>query len=932
VIENKRQWYQLSVNETFKKLDATKNGLKSDEVNIRVKSFGFNELTLKQPGIITRFFRQFHNPLVYILLAAAVITGVLTLRGEEMLTDTIVVIGVVLLNASIGFFQEGKTEQALETLRNMVVTKCLVLRDGEYREIPSRELVPGDVVFLEGGNKVPADLRLFYTREAHVDEASLTGESVPVEKNTEAVIKPNLSPGDQYCIAFSGTFLTNGVAQGIVVATGENTEFGKIARLVKETHKATTPLQKKLATFTKSLMVAILGVGVINFILGYWFGIKLSYSFLASVSLVVAAIPEMLPMIVTGILSLAGAAIAKRNAIVRRLPAVETLGTATVICSDKTGTLTKNEMTVSKIYTGTNTYDVSGVGYEPFGDISQANILTELPKEINRIPIARNPEEQKIENRRALNETLRAGLLCNNSKLEKNNEGKFHIIGDPTEGALIVSAGKAGINEELPRLDEIAFDSRKMFMATLHLGTENNFIYVKGSPEKILAMCRNQLAENGEEPLQTVMIEEEINNMAGESFRLLAMAVKIVPKNKVSLEFKDIKELTFLGIQGMIDPPREEAIEAINQCHQAGIRIIMITGDHILTAKAIALRLGILQNLEENTLTSEELSSMSDEELAEAVNSVSVYARVAPEHKLRIAQQLQRNGHIVAMTGDGVNDAPALKAADIGIAMGITGTEVSKESADMILVDDNFTTIVGAVEEGRHAWNNLEKAIFYTLPTNGGQALLVIGALLMSPIINIFSIRLPLEPVMILWINLFDSVFLTMPLMMEPKSKDLLMVPPRNPGGKLASIFLFQRVTLIGLAIAAPTFFIYSYFGSAAVSADGLLINPQLLSQAQTAAFWAVLMVHFGFVMSARSIYESAFSFNPFSNKWLLGGIVASIVLRILPAFIPAFASIFRTASFPLEWWIFILPCVLPGFIALEVDKFIRKRLSNKLV
>ncbi len=524
---------------------------------------------------------------------------------------------------------------------------------------------------------------------------------------------------------------------------------------------------------------------------------------------------------------------------------------------------------------------------------------------------------------------MKVGYLCNNATLNKDNDGRFGIIGDPTEGALRVSATKAGITDGLPRLDEIPFESENMYMATLHEGKDENVIYVKGSPERIVEMCQTQLTAEGVEPITTEEILKIENEMASEALRLLGMAFKSVPKEKKALDGDDLKALTFLGLQGMIDPPREEAIEAVSRCKTAGIRSVMITGDHVLTAKAIARQLGILTKDNDGALTGEELARMSDEDLRGVVDKISVYARVAPEHKLRIAQQLQEAGQIVAMTGDGVNDAPALKAADIGIAMGITGTEVSKEAAGMILTDDNFASIVGAVEEGRHAWNNLEKAIVYTLPTNGGQALLVIGALLLAPFIPIFGVRLPLEPVMILWVNLFDSVFLTMPLMMEPKEKNLLDVSPRNPKDKLANLLLLQRVILIGLAIAIPGFFVYHHFGAAAVSAEGVLLDPILLSQAQTAAFWAVLMVHFGFVMSARSIFDSAFTFNPFSNKWLLRGIVVSVLLRLLPTFVPAFADIFRTANFPMDWWVYIIPMLLPGFIALELDKLVRKRIRK---
>jgi magnesium-transporting ATPase (P-type) len=910
---NEHRWYQSTAEQTFKELGSGEHGLSSTEAEDRLPQYGYNELAFKKPSVIMRFLRQFHSPLVYILLAAAVMTTFLTMRGEDMMADTIVIAGVVLLNAIIGFFQEGKTEAALEALRKMIVVECNVLRDGEHKILPSRELVPGDVVVLQGGDRVPADLRLFYTKDANADEAALTGESLPVKKSTDAVDKLNLSPGDQTCISFSGTFITRGTVRGVAVATAENTEFGKIATLVKETRKVVTPLQRKIADFTKVLMISILSIGAINFVLSFWFGFSLAYSLLASVSLVVAAIPEMLPMIVTGILALAGAAMVKRNALIRRLPAAETLGTATVICSDKTGTLTKNEMTVLKVHAGGTDYDVSGVGYEPEGDFLKG-----------AEPV--NPASDG----QALLETLRAGYLCNNAALSKDDDGRYRIIGDPTEGALIVSATKAGITEDLPRLDEIPFESENMFMATLHRGKDENYVYVKGSPERVIQMCRSQLNAKGPEPLDDQALLAKEDELAGEALRIIGMAYKTVPKEKTELTDDDLKALTYLGMQGMIDPPREEAIEAVSKCKKAGIRSVMITGDHVLTATAIARQLGILTDGQGRALTGEELAAMSDEDLRTAVSEVSVYARVAPEHKLRIAQSLQKTGQIVAMTGDGVNDAPALKAADIGIAMGITGTEVSKEASGMILTDDNFASIVGAVEEGRHAWNNLEKAVVYTLPTNGGQALLVIGALIFAPFVPIFGVRFPLEPVMILWVNLFDSVFLTMPLMMEPKNKDLLDVPPRDPKEKLANWLLLERAILIGLAIAMPGFIIYNFFGSAAVSADGVLLDPLLLTQAQTAAFWAVLMVHFGFVMSARSIYDSAFTFSPFSNKWLLAGIVVSVALRLLPTFIPAVAEIFRTADFPIEWWLYILPCLLPGFIALEIDKSIRKRVKKR--
>ncbi|UCE98462.1 MAG: HAD-IC family P-type ATPase [Dehalococcoidia bacterium] len=902
-------WYKLTINDTLKRLDTDRLGLPTGEISKRLEQYGYNELKLRKPSVIMRFLRQFHNPLVYILLAAATVTGTLTIIGsEDMLADTVVILAVVFLNAVLGFFQEGKTEAALEALRKIIVQECTVLRNGKKSVIAARELVPGDIVVLEAGNKVPADLRLFNTKNLYIDEAVLTGESVPVSKNEFALNRTNLSPGDQRCIGFSGTFITRGSAHGIVVATGVTTEFGKVAKLVGETKRVVTPLQKQIAIFTKFLMIAILGIGLFNFILGYIFGYTTIYSFLASVSLIVAAIPEMLPMLVTAILALAAAAMVKRNALVRRLAAAETLGSTTVICSDKTGTLTKNQMTVVSIFAGGNNYQISGVGYEPDGDF----ILND--KVIN--PILNHP---------VLIQTLRAGFLCNNARLIRQDR-MYQIIGDPTEGALIVSASKVNIDDELQRLDEIPFESEQQFMATLHRGQDENIIFIKGAPEKVLSMCHNQQMDKGVTPLEKENVLDKANIMANDALRVLGMAYKKMSSSMTSLMSSDIQGFTFLGLQGMIDPPRQEAIDAIKKCKVAGIRSIMITGDHLRTAESVARQLGITNIDNKDALNGEQLAAMNDEELYDAVKSVSIYARVAPEHKLRIAQQLQKRGEIVAMTGDGVNDAPALKAANIGVAMGITGTEVSREASDMVLTDDNFASIVAAVDEGRHAWRNLEKAILYTIPTNGGQALLVIGAVILASVLPIFSARLTLEPVMILWINLFDSVFLTMPLMMEPKDKGLLLEPPRSSNTKLANLLLLERVILIGFMIAIPGFLIYNHFGAAAVSADGVIIDSLLLTQAQTAAFWAVLMVHFGYVISARSVYNSAFTFSPFSNKWLLVGIVASILFRLLPTFVPAASGFFRTAEFPPEWWIYILPCLLPGFIAIELEKLVIRR------
>lgn len=899
-------WYQLSSADVLDHLSSSPEGLSVDIARQRLDEYGYNELKIKKSSAWKRLIRQFHNALIYILLLAITLTAIL-----GMWVDMAVIVGVVVFNVIIGFFQEGKAECALEALKRTLVAKCTVIRNGEATIIPSRELVPGEIVTLSGGDRVPADLRLENAHDFHADESALTGESVPVKKETQAIERPNLTPGDQHCIAFSGTFATRGSALGVVIETGERTEIGKIAVLMKATKAPLTPLQNKIADFTRTLIIAILLIGIFNFGLGRVVGYDIGYNFLGSISLIVAAIPEMLPMIVTGILALSATRMAKRNALIRRLPAAETLGCATVICSDKTGTLTKNEMTVQAVLCADSTYEVRGVGYNPEGFFLHAG----TPIDPSELPTP-------------LHETLRAGLLCNNARLV-SEEKRHHIVGDPTEGALLVSAAKAHISDHSKRLDEIPFDSANMYMATLHRGENENHIFVKGSPEQVLALCTQQVTDNGHTAVQPERIHAEAAELASKALRLLAMAYKTVPTTHKRITSQDLHTLTFLGIEGMIDPPRQEAINSVQKCKSAGIRPVMITGDHAMTATAVALQLGIVDQNAPPAIGGEELARMNDDELREAVVRVSVFARVAPEHKLRIAQKLQERGEIVAMTGDGVNDAPALKAADIGIAMGSSGTEVSKEAADMVLTDDNFASIISAVEEGRHAWNNLEKAILYTLPTNGGQALLVIGAVLMASFIPIFSARLTLEPVMILWINLFDSVFLTMPLMMESKERDLLKQPPRPPKAKLASFLLLDRVILIGLAIALPGFWIYHHFGAAAVAADGTVIDALLLTQAQTAAFWAVLMVHDGFVLSARSINRSAFTFSPFSNKWLLAGISASLALRLIPMFVPQVADAFRMANFPLEWWLYILPCLLPGFIVLEIEKLIRRRFAR---
>ncbi|HSW56888.1 MAG TPA: HAD-IC family P-type ATPase [Dehalococcoidales bacterium] len=898
-----KSWYQMPEEEVFSALQSNQAGLSAQEAKARLAKYGYNELKVKKRGPVVRFLLQFHNPLLYVLLVAA---GVAAFLNEFV--DMWVIIGVVLATVIIGFIQEGKAESSLEALKKMLVAKCHVLRSGETQIIATRELVPGDVVVLEGGDRVPADIRLFSVKNLSTDEAALTGESMPVLKDTEAIPRPNLSPGQQKCMSFSGTFVTRGRAHGVVVATAKQTELGKIAGIMEGTIRVTPPIIKKITAFTKFIIIAILGLGAATFALGIGLGYEWSYMFLATVGMIVAMIPEGLPAALIAAFAFGTIAMSQRNALIRRLPATETLGCTTVICSDKTGTLTRNEMTVVSIYSGGKNYRVSGVGYEPTG----AFFLGDRPVDL------------KSADNRDLADTLRVGLLCNNSELVKNKDS-YTIKGDPTEGSLVVAAAKAGTNGTSARLDEIPFEADQQYMATLNQNGKENLICVKGSPERVLARCRSQQINGEIKPLQPEKVLEEANIMASQALRVLAVASKNVNSDCVSINHEDLKDLVFLGFQGMIDPPRGEAIEAIKHCKTAGIRVVMITGDHVETGKAIAAQLGIGDG-DGRALTGEELQAMSDEALYKEVEGVSVYARAAPVHKYRIVKELQKHGHVVAVTGDGVNDAPALKRADIGVAMGITGTEVSKEAADMVLIDDNFATMVSAVEEGRHVFTNIWKVILYLLPTNVGQGLVLAAAILLSPLIPVFALRLPIEPVMILWVNLIIAIACGIPLIWEVKEKGLLKRPPRNPNEKLANPTFIRKVGMVSLVSATATlsmFLAYTHF-----MAD----SQNFLAEGQTVAFTTLIMVQVMYLFTARSIDISAFTFSPFSNKWVVIGAAVTIALQILLVYSqPLFGiSPFKTMPFPAIWWVPIILISVVGFLVIELEKLIMRRKNKK--
>lgn len=888
--------YSQDLETVFTHLESSAAGLSTEEAEDRRSHLGANEIRFRKKPAWRRLMAQFYDPMVIILLVTAGTTAILTILGEHMLPDTLVIVGVVLLNAVLGFIQEGKAEGALDALRTMLVQECLVIRSGTERRLPARELVPGDVITLEAGDKIPADVRFVRVSNLHVDESSLTGESVPVQKITDALAGQDLVPGDQRNTGFSGTYISQGTATAVVIATGHQTVFGQIASMVTSAKAKVTPMQRKLNAFVRSLIIAILVVGAISFFYALYLGFSISYGFLGAVSLVVASIPEMLPALLTSILALSGVVMARRKALIRHLPAAETLGATTVICSDKTGTLTENRMTVTRAYAGDQVYHVS-TGATPL----EGEFSLEAPVD--------------VASHAALLALLTAGSYCNNAHLSVDCG-----TGDPTEVALRQSGHKGGVRlEQIRRVEEIPFDSSIKYMAVLVDSDQGRQIWVKGAPEVVLGMCDQTLNAQGRPiSLDSTRVTDQASAFASDALRTLGFAMKSVPGDHVDLRHEDLAGLVFVGLQGMIDPPRAAAKDAVAICKEAGIRIMMITGDHPDTARAVAQLLGIEAD---RAITGAELTGMSEADLRNLVERVSVFARVAPEHKKAIARALQANQHVVAMTGDGVNDAPALKAADIGIAMGRSGTEVAREAADMVLQDDNFATIVAAVEEGRHAWNNVQKAILYTLPTNAAQAFLILGAMLLAAQVPVFGVRFVLEPVQILWINLLDSVLLTMPLVMERKEPDLLKLPPRSANEGIINARFIQRLLIMGLAVSLPGIALYYLLGAPAVVGTQL-VDALLLTQAQTAAFWSILLAHIGYVVSARSLTQSAFSISPFSNPWLLGGIAISIGVRLIPTVIPAANDLFRTAPFPLSWWPYILACLFPSFMAIELLKW----------
>ena len=887
-------WHQLPADEVVQLLGANvSTGLPAAEVQRRQKESGSNRVTAQRstPAWLN-FLKQFNQPLVYILLAAVSVTVFL---GEW--ADFTVIFGVVLINAIVGFLQEAKAEKSIEALAQMIATEATVRRDGQKLRVHSEELVPGDVVLLQSGDRVPADLRFIQARNLHADESALTGESLPVAKHPDPLPLDTIL-AERKNLGFAGTFVTSGQAEGVVFAIGDETETGHIARLISSAVELSTPLTRKIAQFSKLVLWVIVGLAVVTFALGVARGEKPVEMFMAAVALAVGAIPEGLPAAVTIVLAIGVSRMAKRQAIIRKLPAVETLGSTTVICSDKTGTLTENQMTVREIFAGGKLYEVTGAGYEPAGELRLDGIVVKVPE---------HP---------ALAECLHAGVLCNESHLVRE-DGRLKVQGDPTEAALLVAAGKGGLinadtHRAAPRVDMIPFESEHMFRATLHEAEEGRVIYKVGALEPMLERCTDALGENDTlVALDRDAVHRAAEAMAARGLRVLGLARRCMDADQAKLEHAHVAEgLTFLGVQGMIDPPRDAAVAAVRNFGTAGIAVKMITGDHLVTARAIAGQIG-LKGIEEDgkvvAISGSDLEKISDADLPAIAERTTVFARVAPEQKLRLVRALQSRGHIVAMTGDGVNDAPALKQADIGVAMGISGTDVAKGAAAMILTDDNFASIEAAVEEGRGVFDNLTKFIVWIVPTNLGEALMLLSTI-------VLGLPLPLLPLQLLWINLTDTM-LGLSLAFEPKEGDVMKRPPRDPKRPLLTFPLIMRSGLVSLIMVA---------GGLSLFLWELRIEQAGIVAARTAVINAIVLVQIVYLFNCRSLHHSVFTIGLFTNRWTIFAALAMVGAQLLFTYAPVMNNLFHSAPPPAGSWLRIVGVAALAFVAVEFEKWIR--------
>jgi calcium-translocating P-type ATPase len=884
-------FHAAKVDDVLEALKSSHSGLTADEAALRLQQHGSNELpetTGRHP--LLRFLVQFHNALIYFLLAAVVAT---TLLGNYV--DAAVILAVVVVNAVVGFVQEGKAEKALNAIRGLIAPRVHLLREGRRESLPVREIVPGDVVILEAGDRVPADLRLIHARSLLIEEAILTGESVAAEKHATSV-EPGVPLGDRRSMAYSGTFIAAGHASGVVVATGLDTEIGNISKLLSSVQTLTTPLLRQINRFATRFTWITLAIAVAFFVFAVMLrGYAWQDALVVVVALAVGAIPEGLPAVITITLAIGVQRMARQNAAIRRLPAVETLGATTVICSDKTGTLTRNEMLARRVEVSAGRIKVSGSGYAPHGTLNTSS-------EQNRDLLLD-----------AAAPLLRACVLCNNAEL-RTTDASWKVVGDPMEGALLALAMKAGMDpeslrQEWPRIDAVPFDARHRFMATLNRSDDAACIFVKGAPEQVLGMCKLQATGGGPRPLDVEDWHARIATAAAEGERLIGVASCTAAPTDQHLDFDHLQQgLVFLGLVGFIDPPRAEAIAAIKECHSAGIAVKMITGDHGATAAAIARQLGL--DNDPKVVTGPELDRIPDERLPDVVAVSSVFARTSPEHKLRIVRALQSRGEVVAMTGDGVNDAPSLKQADVGIAMGDKGTDAAKEASQMVLLDDNFASIVAAVHEGRVVYDNIRKVVAWTLPTNGGEALIVICAIL-------FGFALPISAVQILWINLVTAATLGLVLAFEPAEPNVMRRRPRPAAEGLLTPFLVWRVILVSFLFvgAALLFFFYAVGGGAD------------LATARTMVVNVIVVLEIFYLFNVRYLHMTSFTWRGvLGTPAVLIAVAAVVAAQFAFTYLPIMQRLFDTRPLGLGDGLLIVATGAALMILLEMEKQILRK------
>ena len=881
-------WHALDLGGVLEIVVSTPDGISSADAAQRLERDGPNLLSERRGASwVRKLAEQFLQPLVVVLLGAAALSIFL---GDFV--DAGVIAAVVLLNGVIGFLQEYRAEQSIAALSKTLITEATVLRDGQLRRVPSERLVLGDLVALQSGDTVPADLRLLASKDLQLEEAALTGESVPSTKRV-GVLPADTGIGDRENMAFAGSAVTYGVARGVVVATGDATEAGRIAGLMAETTQLETPLTRRIAQLSRVLVWVILGLAASLLVIEWLRGAALAKTFNAAVALAVGAIPEGLPAAVTILLAVGVSTMAKRGALIRRLPAVETQGSTTVICSDKTGTLTENEMTVTAVVAAGEEFQVTGVGFGGDGELQQSGARVDAAASV------------------CLLETLRAGALCNDTRIVGEG-GNVKVEGDPTEAALTVAARKAGLDERaleaFPRLDVVPFESAHMYMASLHEGPEGVVLYVKGSSDALLGRCIERIGPDGERgAFDPQAVHRDVNAMAARGLRVLVMARRLLPAGTRRTSHADVEQLSFLGVVGMIDPPRPGARRAVAECQGAGIKVKMITGDHAVTAAAIADELGLMGARDATgrlrAITGKELASVPGQQLAGLADDVAVFARVAPEQKLSLVRALQSRGHVVAMTGDGVNDAPALKQADIGVAMGKNGTDVARAASAMILTDDDFATIAAAVHEGRAIYDNLVKFITWTLPTNGGEGLVLLAAV-------VFGTRLPVLPVQLLWVNLATALLGTT-LIFEPREPGLMQRSPRAAKASILDRALLVRTGLVSLAVGAAAFGCFAW-----AQAQGL---PD--EESRTVAVNTIVVVEVGYLFACRSLTLPTWKLGLFSNPGAWLGAAGMLAAQLMMTYVPIMNRLFHTAPIELHWWVTMTGIGFSVFVLAELKK-----------